>query len=104
MERIVLTREAYCPELEAAFNKLQQGQKKVANVKTNRPAPADMFFAEMVVGTEKRMVRIMQIGANSFGLEVKVSIMGVKEWTSIDQFTPMWQKHIAAAIDWNSLQ
>jgi len=97
MTNIFAVKTKYQDVLERVHSRLMEGERKVADVKG---AP----FAEMTIKGKKQTVRVMQIGANSCGLEVKISRQGDWEWTALEQFGKHQQRAIAAGIDWTTLQ
>ena len=105
MTQIIAVKTKYQDELEKVHSRLMEGERKVADVKDkNNLTGKEMLFAEMTIGRKKHLVRVMQIGANSFGLEVKISYKGEKEWTALEQFSKRQQQIIAAGIDWTTLK
>lgn len=103
MAEIVFVKTQYQEELEKVHSRLKEGRQQVADVK-NRNDLHGYLYLNMNIGGEKHLVRVIQIGANSFGLEVKISYKGEKEWTALEQFDELEQLAIASAIDWTTLQ
>jgi len=105
MAEMIAVKTKYQDELEKVHSRLMEGKRKVADVKDkNNLAGKGMVFAEMNIGRRKQMVRVIQIGANSFGLEVKISYKGDTEWTALEQFNKHQQQIIAGCIDWTTLK